>query len=177
MPRLFTGLQLPEDVAARLAALRGGLPGARWIDPADYHVTLRFIGDVEPHVADDVLDALEASTAPPLPVDFEGLGAFGGDRPHAVIARVKLSETLADMQAEQERRLRRLGLAAELRKYAPHVTLARLNHGHAPDVAAYLALHGAKALPGFLAQSWALFSARASTGGGPYAVEATFPLR
>ncbi len=177
MPRLFTGLQIPEEVGARLAALRGGLPGARWVDPADYHVTLRFIGDVEPHVADGVLDALDASSAAPLRIEFEALSAFGGDRPHSVIARVKLGEALADLQAEQERRLRRLGLAPDLRKYAPHVTLARLNHGHAPDVAAYLALHGAKALPGFLAQGWAMFSARTSTGGGPYAVEATFPLR
>ena len=47
MPRLFTGLEIPADVGQRLPLLRGGLPGARWIDPENYHITLRFIGDVD----------------------------------------------------------------------------------------------------------------------------------
>ena len=47
MPRLFTGVELPPDIGQALASLRGGLPGARWIDPENYHLTLRFIGDVD----------------------------------------------------------------------------------------------------------------------------------
>ncbi|HWZ10595.1 MAG TPA: 2'-5' RNA ligase family protein, partial [Xanthobacteraceae bacterium] len=47
MPRLFTGLEIPPQVAQSLAMMRGGLPGARWIDPENYHLTLRFIGDID----------------------------------------------------------------------------------------------------------------------------------
>jgi RNA 2',3'-cyclic 3'-phosphodiesterase len=176
MPRLFTGLEIPPDVAAKLAELRGGLPGARWIEPADYHVTLRFIGDVEPRLADDVVDALDGLRARPIRVEFTGLDAFGGEKPHAVVARVKTADALVDLQAEQERRLRRLGLAPEPRKFTPHVTLARLRRGTAEDVAGYLTTRHALALPAFVADRSALFSARESVGGGPYAVEMTFAL-
>ena len=49
MPRLFTGLEIPAQLAESLSLLRGGLPGARWIDRENYHLTLRFIGDVGLH--------------------------------------------------------------------------------------------------------------------------------
>ena len=54
MPRLFTGLEIPADISQELASYRGGLPGARWVDPENYHITLRFIGDVDHSVAREV---------------------------------------------------------------------------------------------------------------------------
>ena len=51
MPRIFTGLEIPDSVTQALTMLRGGLPGARWIDPENYHLTLRFIGDVDDQTA------------------------------------------------------------------------------------------------------------------------------
>ena len=174
VPRLFTGLELPSAVAAALAAGRGGLVGARWIDPGDYHVTLRFIGDVEPRLADDVVEALEGVRARPMRIVFDGLGAFGGDRPHALVARVRPNEALSELQGEQERRLRRIGLKPEPRRFTPHVTLARLRRVSSREVADYLALNGALSPPGFEADRTALFSARENVGGGPYRVETTF---
>jgi 2'-5' RNA ligase len=66
MPRLFTALEIPHDAAMSLALLRGGLPGARWIDAENYHITLRFIGDVEGHVADEFANALDRDQPPVL---------------------------------------------------------------------------------------------------------------
>ena len=63
MPRLFTGLELPETVAGAVALARGGVYGARWMDPADYHIPLRFVGDVDAGVARDIAETLEASSA------------------------------------------------------------------------------------------------------------------
>ena len=54
MPRLFTGLEVPREVGEVLSMFRGGLPGARWIDPENYHITLRFIGDIDNSTASDV---------------------------------------------------------------------------------------------------------------------------
>ena len=51
MPRLFTGLEIPPEIAERLSFFRGGLPGARWIEPSDYHITLRFLGEIDDVVA------------------------------------------------------------------------------------------------------------------------------
>ncbi len=176
MPRLFTGLEIPERVAAQIAFARGGVVGARWMEPADYHVTLRFIGDIDPRMAQDVVETLSEVRRPAPLVSFEGLDSFGGARPRAVIARVKPEPALLDLQAEQERRLRRLGLEPETRKYLPHVTLARLRGPDSRAVADYLATRGGLFAEAFTPERFVLYSARDSVGGGPYVVEAAFPL-
>jgi 2'-5' RNA ligase len=178
MPRLFTALEIPPAVADSLSAIRGGLPGARWIDPADYHVTLRFMGDVDRVTADDLYEGL-AQRAPrtPFAVTIDALSAFGGDRPRALVARVVPTPGLSALQAEGERIARAAGLPPETRKYTPHVTLARLRRHSPGEIAAFLAMQGQVRPLVFMAERFGLFSARDSVGGGPYVLEAAFPLQ
>jgi RNA 2',3'-cyclic 3'-phosphodiesterase len=176
MPRLFTALELPGRVAGRLALARGGVVGARWLEPQDYHVTLRFIGDIDARAAREVADTLGDIRRPKAAVRFEGLSWFGGDKPRSLIARVKADPALMDLQAEQERRLRRIGVEPETRKYTPHVTLARLRGVAQTAVADYLAARGALQAEVFMAERFVLYSARDGMGGGPYVVEAAYPL-
>jgi 2'-5' RNA ligase len=176
MLRLFTGLEIPSTVAGLLSGLRGGLHGARWIDPENYHITLRFIGDIDERTGEEIAEALTRVRRPGVAVRLSGLGSFGGAKPHALWARVEPSPLLAELQAEHERILQRLGLPPEGRKYTPHVTLARLRGTPPGELAGWLALNGGFQIPPFLAHRFALFSARASVGGGPYLVEETFPL-
>lgn len=178
MPRLFTALAVPPEIAHALAPYRGGLEGARWIEAADYHVTLRFLGDVERPLAEDFLEALaEMRPRDLFSVTLEGLGAFGGDRPRALYASVAASEALIDLQAEQERLARRAGVAPERRRFTPHVTLARLWRAATPEsVAMYLSGAPAFVPVTFAATAVTVFSARDSTGGGPYVAEAAFPF-
>ena len=176
MPRLFTALELPERIVSQLAVARGGLAGARWLEAEDYHVTLRFIGDVDGRAARDITEALGDIRRPKALIRFEGLSWFGGDKPRTIIARVKPDPALMDLQAEQERRLRRIGVEPETRKYTPHVTLARLRGVAQAAVADYLAARGALQTEAFTAERFALYSARDGTGGGPYVVEAAYRL-
>lgn len=177
MPRLFTGLEIPAEISAELALMRGGLAGARWIDPENYHITLRFIGDVDRGTARDIVAALGESRArPALTVTLDALTAFGGSKPRALVARVVPTPELTRLQAEQERLVQRVGLDPEPRKYTPHVTLARLRHASPGDVAAGLALRGLLRKLTFTAERVVLYSARDSVGGGPYVVEAAYPL-
>jgi 2'-5' RNA ligase len=176
LPRLFTGLELPEAVAAQVALARGGVIGARWLEPKDYHITLRFVGDVDGRTAHDVAETLGEIRRPAASVRFEGLSWFGGDKPRAIVAKVKADPALIELQAEQERRLRRIGVAPETRKFTPHVTLARLRGVRPHAVADYLASRGAMAVEAFTAVRFVLFSAREGSGGGPYVVEAAYPL-
>jgi RNA 2',3'-cyclic 3'-phosphodiesterase len=176
MPRLFTALELPGRVADQIAVARGGVVGARWLEPEDYHVTLRFIGDIDARAAREVADTLGDIRRPKAAVRFEGLSWFGGDKPRSLIARVKADSALMDLQAEQERRLRRIGVEPETRKYTPHVTLARLRGVAEAAVADYLAARGALQAEAFMAERFVLYSARDGTGGGPYVVEAAYPL-
>ena len=79
MPRLFTGVEIPSDVGQALGMLRGGLPGARWIDPQNYHLTLRFIGDVDDVIAHEVASMLGRVKRGPFELYMEGLTSFGGE--------------------------------------------------------------------------------------------------
>lgn len=176
MPRLFTALEIPALVARDLAALRGGLPGARWIDAENYHVTLRFIGDVDDAMAHDVEHTLAAIRRQPFSVSLDQLTSFGGDKPRAIVARARSEPALIELQAEQERLLRRIGASPEPRKFVPHVTLARLRGASSSAVAAYLGARGYFPPLRFEATRFVLYSSRDSVGGGPYLVEAEYPL-
>ena len=177
MPRLFTGLELPDRLAAELDRVRGGLVGARWIDAANYHVTLRFIGDVDRAVADDVHDALSRVRRPAFAMTLGALDAFGGTKPRALVAMARPAASLVELQAEHERLMRRIGLPAETRKFVPHVTLARLRNTPPRAVADFLALRGWLAAREFQCDHFTLFSSRDSVGGGPYLTEAIYPLQ
>jgi 2'-5' RNA ligase len=176
MVRLFTGLEIPADVADALSTLRGGLPGARWIDRENYHLTLRFIGDVDGAVARDIASLLGGVRRPAFQLQLDGLSSFGGRKPRAVIAPVVQKPELLELQAEHERLMQRVGLAPESRKFLPHVTLARLRESSSRQVADYLAARGLFRSRSFPVSRFVLFSSRTSVGGGPYVVEATYPL-
>ena len=84
MPRLFTGLEIPEDVAMSLNLMRGGIFGARWIDPENYHITLRFMGDIPDMVASELAERLTTVKLRPFDIRLKGLGFFGGNQPHTL---------------------------------------------------------------------------------------------
>ncbi len=176
MPRLFTALEIPAEIAFSLSLLRGGLPGARWVDPENYHITLRFIGDIDNRTADEIVRALGRVQRPSFDMSLEGLDALGGRKPHSIVACVRASPALKELQAEQERIIQRIGLEPERRKFRPHVTLARIRSSSQADAAAYLALRGDFRTPPFPIGRFVLLSSRASKGGGPYIMEEAYPL-
>ncbi len=107
---------------------------------------------------------------------LDGLSSFGGRKPRAVVATGRPSQAVMELQAEHERLMQRVGLEPEGRKYTPHVTLARLRSTSSLQVADYLSMHAAFRSMPFPVSRFVLFSSRASTGGGPYVVEAAYPL-
>lgn len=176
MPRIFTGLEIPPEIGRELAQLRGGLHGARWVDPENYHITLRFVGDVDARTAHEIASLLGQVRREPFEVRLTELSSFGGRKPRAIVVNAESSRALSDLQAEHEWLMQRAGLPPEGRKYTPHVTLARLRDVSSRDVAAYLTTRGYFRPLSFMVSQFVLFSARASVGGGPYVVEAAFPL-
>lgn len=176
MPRLFTGIEIPPDAVAMLTGLRGGLQGARWIDPENYHITLRFIGDVDGRTAHSVAEALDRIRRPAFDLMISGIDAFGGHKPHSVFAKVAPAPQLTALQAEQERMMQVLGLPPDPRKFAPHVTVARLKGVPASAVATYIETRGGFHCGPVRVERFVLFSSRSGTGGGPYVVEEAYPL-
>lgn len=176
MPRLFVGFEVPEDIGERIALLRGGLLGAKWIDVENYHVTLRFIGDIDDRSADEIADYLVQVRRRSFAVEIAGIGAFGGRQPHSVYAAIQPTPALMELQAELERMLQRLGHPPEGRKFTPHITIARTKGAQARAVAQWLDLRGGFRAGPFLVDRFVLFSSKASTGGGPYLVEEAYAL-
>ncbi|WP_431856763.1 RNA 2',3'-cyclic phosphodiesterase [Azospirillum sp.] len=127
MIRLFVALDFPADVRERLAGLAGGVPGARWTEAGNLHLTLRFIGEVPDDTAHDIDAALSEIAAPGFDLVLDGVGMYGSARNARVLwAGVERSEALSHLQSKVESALVRCGLPPEERKFSPHVTLARL---------------------------------------------------
>ena len=175
MPRLFTALEIPFEVGQSLALLRGGLPGARWVAPENYHLTLRFIGDIDDTLAEEIADLLDKVERPAFDLQIDGLDSFGGNKPRAVVAAVPAVTQLVELQADHERIMQRIGLQPE-RKYKPHVTLARLRDTSSRQVAEFLSTRQPFRSSSFPVSRFVLYSSRASVGGGPYVIEAEYPL-
>lgn len=176
MPRLFTAIEVPEAARTRLSMMRGGLPGARWVEPEHYHLTLRFAGDISDAEADRFADALDQVWAEPFPLHILGLGQFGGDKPRSLWAGIAASEPLERLAAAHERAARIAGLPPEPRKFTPHITLARLSGIRPAALAQYLTACGGYDIAPFVVERFVLLSSRPGVGGGPYGLEAAYPL-
>ena len=130
MPRLFTAIEVPNEIRDELYRLRIPLPGARWMKPESYHITLRFAGDIGNVEAREFVANLSMIEPDGFELRLSGLGVFGGDDPHAIWAGVESTPQLEDLARAHEKAARNAGLAPETRAFRPHVTLARLKHSN-----------------------------------------------
>ena len=141
--RLFAAIRPPAAVIDSLLALEGGIAGARWQDEGQLHLTLRFFGELDGARAEDLAAALAQVQAAPFALALRGVGHFETKgRTHTLWAGLAPSDALLALQRRVESAARRAGLPPEGRRFAPHITLARLNRGSAP-VLPFLAAHGA----------------------------------
>ncbi len=138
--RLFIGLELPWELRQRVALLpSAGIPGARWVPPENYHVTLRFIGEAPRHLADEIDHALAALQSPSFALTLAGIGTFArGGRSQLLWLGVERCEMLDRLQAKIETALQRCGLEPERRRFQPHVTLARLDNASEAKLASFI---------------------------------------
>jgi RNA 2',3'-cyclic 3'-phosphodiesterase len=176
MPRLFTGLEIPPQTALDLQIMQGGIPGARWMEPSNFHLTIRFIGDIETGLARELAMALDGISFRPFTLRLKSVGIFGGNKPHSLYAGVEDNPDLNRLRDMHERVCRVLGLAPEPRKFMPHVTMARLRDPDLRALQRWVEVHSLYSTPVFEVNNFVLFSSRPLKGGGPYAVEETYQL-
>lgn len=177
MPRLFVAIDPPLAIRERLAALCRGLPGARWVEPEQLHLTLRFIGDVDGSVLTSVREALAEVRAEALSLQLEGIGFFPPrGNPRVVWVGIRKNEPLLRLHHRIESVLVRAGLAPEERKYSPHITLARLKNTPASRIGAYLAQHGLFSSEEFQVNEFLLYSSVLNSRGARHYIEEGYPL-
>ena len=130
MHRLFVALRPPRPMREVLLAAMGGIEGARWQDDDQLHLTLRFIGEVDRHVAEDVVAALGSVSHPAFDLRLDGIGSF--DRRgqiDSIWAGVAPHDQVRSLHVAVSRALTRAGIEPEERAYLPHITLARFTRG------------------------------------------------
>jgi RNA 2',3'-cyclic 3'-phosphodiesterase len=176
MPRLFTGLEIPPDVALDLQIMQGGVPGARWMDPSQFHLTLRFIGDIDVGLAREIALSLDALHTRPFTLTLKGIGLFGGNKPHTIFAGIEENAALKRLHDSHERLCQVLGLAAEPRRFVPHVSLARLKEPEPRALQRWIEVHSLYRSSPITVSRFVLFSSRPLKGGGPYGVEEAYAL-
>ena len=139
MLRLFVGIEFPPELKLRLSLLCNGVAGAKWVDPGNLHLTLRFIGEIDEVLAHDVDAALARLKARRFALQLAGTGVFGGNRPHALWVGVEKNPELVGLRDKIEQALIRAGLEPETRRFSPHVTLARLRDPVLAELGRFLA--------------------------------------
>jgi RNA 2',3'-cyclic 3'-phosphodiesterase len=177
MPRLFCALKIPGSLGLQLSLIKGGLSGARWVEPDDYHITLCFFGDMNRDTANDLALSLSRISQPELTLKVDRLDTFGKSKPRALIAHIKPNTSLNELHSEIEWMARRLGITPDKRKFLPHITLARLKGTTPLELAGFITTRGGFYSAPFVSREFELMSSKDSIGGGPYVTEARYPLQ
>lgn len=174
--RLFVAIPVPEEISERLMMLETDVPGASWRLPEHFHLTLRFLGEIDEAMARDADLELGRIVAAPFEISLVGAGSFGGREPTALWAGVEAPPDLARLAGACESAVRTAGLAPEPRKFRPHVTLAYCHGTSDLDVARFLEDAGAFRTEKFWVDHFCMYSSRATRAGSRYVEEAVYPL-
>jgi 2'-5' RNA ligase len=177
MPRLFVGIDPPEHVKDQLTDLMGGVIGARWQTDEQLHLTLRFVGEVDRHSAQDTAAALASISHPALHIALDGMGVF--DRrgvPQTLWVGVTPQPPIKTLHNKIDQALARVGIARETRAYFPHVTLARLGR-EAGSLSSFMARHGGFSTPSFHVPDFCLYESQLTREGSIYTILERYPLR
>lgn len=176
MHRLFVGIRPPEAIRDRLLDAMDDSAGLRWQSDEQLHVTLRFIGEVERPLAEDIATALARLRAPAFALSIAGVGRFDHSNSGTLWAGVAPKEPVAALAAKIERLCTSLGLEPERRTFHPHVTLARWYGRRDHEVLCFLEGQRALASPPFHVSEFILFESRLSRHGSHYEAVAQYPL-
>jgi 2'-5' RNA ligase len=175
MHRLFVALRPPEHVREQLLDLMEGVPAMRWQDDEQLHLTLRFIGEVERPIAEDIAAELERIRFERFSLALQGVGKFEKHRHGALWAGIQPKEQLKALAAKVERACQAVGLEPERRAYHPHITLARWK-GRAPGLDAFLEVNSSLKSEPWEAEDFLLFESRLGHEGAHYEPVATYKL-
>jgi RNA 2',3'-cyclic 3'-phosphodiesterase len=176
MLRLFVAIGIPENVADQLPMPDGAIGGVSWVPDDNFHVTLRFIGEVDNARARDIDDVLGALRCPQFELQLHGLDTFGGKSPHALFAGVRPSPPLVHLHHKVDAALTRLGHPSERAKYTPHVTLARLKHAPEHKIAAFIQQNNLFDSDPFTVTEFGLYSSVLHAEGSDYTLERSYAL-
>ena len=176
MHRLFVAIRPPEAVRDLLIDAMDDSPALRWVGHENLHLTLRFIGEVERPIAEDIARALALIRAEAFSVRIKGVGRFDQRNGGSAWAGVEPKAAVASLAAKADRACQSAGLEPEHRAFCPHITLARFGRGSKDAVDPFLRRNAALASNHFAVTGFTLFESRLSRHGPHYETVADYPL-
>jgi 2'-5' RNA ligase len=176
MHRLFVAMRPPEPICDLLIDAMDDTAHFRWQNEEQLHITLRFIGEVDRPIAEDLAASLERIRSEPFNIRIRGLGRFEQRNGGALWAGVEPKEPLAALAAKVERICQSVGLEPERRAYHPHITLARWKGRRSREVADFLERRRGLVSDPFDVEDFILFESRLSKHGAHYEEVARYPL-
>ncbi|WP_019830879.1 RNA 2',3'-cyclic phosphodiesterase [Sphingomonas sp. PR090111-T3T-6A] len=174
--RLFVAIRPPAPVCAALLRVMGGVPGARWQDDAQLHITLRFIGEVDRHQAEDIAALLGHVRHPGFSLTLAESGTFERNgRVDALWIGVSPRDRIKALHGKIDRMLAQAGVAPDSRAFLPHITLARFARSAAPPPGAAAGIVPPPLDP-FAVTSFELFESHLGSEGAIYDTVARYLL-
>jgi len=175
MHRLFVALRPPEFIRGALLGLMEGVPDLRWQSDNQLHLTLRFVGEVERPIAEDIAAALKTIRSSVFSLALDSVGKFEKRRHGALWAGVQPKEELRALADKVERACQSAGLEPEHRAFRPHITLARWS-GRPPAIEPFLARNAGLSSAPWQAAKFILYESRLGREGAHYEPLETYTL-
>jgi 2'-5' RNA ligase len=176
MHRLFLAIRPPEAIRDLLIDAMDDSADFRWQDDEQLHLTLRFVGEVERPLANDLADELGRIQAEPFAIRAKGVGRFEQRNSGALWAGVDPKQPLAALAAKVERACLSVGLEPERRAFHPHITLARWKGRRTREVQSFLERNRGFATEPFAVEAFTMFESHLSRHGAHYEEVAAYPL-
>ena len=176
MHRLFVAIRPPEAIRDQLIDAMDDSPDFRWQDEAQLHLTLRFIGEVERPLAEDIAAALARIRSDRFDLRIAGIGRFERRSGGALWAGVEPKAPVAALAAKIERACQAAGLEPERRAFHPHITLARWKGRRTREVTDFLQRKAGLSSDPFTVDAFALFESHLSRHGAHYQEVARYEL-
>ncbi len=177
MHRLFVAIRPPESIRDLLIDAMDEAPSLGWVADDNIHLTLRFIGEVERPLANDIADALSRIAFPPFELRLSGVGRFDQRSGGALWAGVEPKAAVAELAAKIDRACVAAGIEPERRAFHPHVTLARYRRRDAEAAEEFERRNADLSSPQFAVDRFILFESRLSRHGAHYEEVAVYSSR
>jgi len=177
MPRLFVAIDLPENIKGNLESMSFGIPGAKWVNPEQIHLTVRFIGEVDGALFHDIKNSLEEINISAFELQLKGVGHFPPrGAPRVIWVGLEKSSSLKRLRKKIDSAMQKAGVKPEGRKFSPHITLARLKNSPVQKIAKFLAGNSLFSQDRFEVHEFKLYSSTLTQKGAFHTVERIYPL-
>ena len=178
--RAFIALDLPEALIRPLTRLQAGLSVGRLVEEENLHLTLAFLGEIDPGQAQEIATRMADLPDAPIELTLTNIDVMGGRKPNLVLMDARPTPELVTLHVRVTRLAREAGVTMERRRFRPHVTLARfprqMSDKDHRGLDAFLRLNAPYALPTEVADSVSLNRSHLREDGAYYEPLAEFLL-